>query len=202
MQIINYGHFTRDVVGGFMWFKNELDQDWNAMQMGNQEGVPQLVVLGDAGVFISSIHPVWCAVQNGVVTHIEFDPSRIVPDGKTVLGIDGVTMNDVEPGMLYQGGQLLPKPYVPPPPYTIPVAAMWGRFADDMEAEAFDTAMSTASPFRLRKAFQSATQLTSGTELFDFVKGVLTSSISAQRADEILAPLTPDETASAATESL
>lgn len=75
----------------------------------------------------------------------------------------------------------------PPPPYGLPVSVFWTRMTDE-EAEEFDGAMATASPLRLRRVFNSATSITSGTELFLFVRNVLVGVVSGTRADEIMAP--------------
>lgn len=79
-------------------------------------------------------------------------------------------------------------PYVEPPPqpYSLPVSTLWGRMTD-LEAEDFDVAMSTASPLRLRRQFNSASTMASDGELFAFVKGVLNTVVSPQRADELMA---------------
>ena len=80
------------------------------------------------------------------------------------------------------------EPYVAPPPapYDLAVSDIWGRMTD-AEAEAFDAAMSVAPPLRLRKQFNSASIMTSDSELFNFTKGVLTSSIGAARTGEVMA---------------
>lgn len=75
----------------------------------------------------------------------------------------------------------------PPPPYVLPVSVFWTRMTDE-EAEDFDGTMATSSPLRLRRAFNSATSMTSETELFLFVRSVLVGSVSSTRADEIMAP--------------
>lgn len=75
----------------------------------------------------------------------------------------------------------------PLPPYTLPVSVFWTRMTDD-EAEGFDGAMASASPLRLRRAFNSATSIISETELFLFVRTVLVGGVPATRADEIMAP--------------
>lgn len=74
----------------------------------------------------------------------------------------------------------------PPAPYTFQISTLWSRLTDD-EAETFDGAMATASPLRLRKQFNLATSMVSDSELFTFTKGVLTTSLTAQRAAVILA---------------
>lgn len=75
---------------------------------------------------------------------------------------------------------------LPPQPYSLPVAVLWLRMTDT-EAEDFDTAMSTASPLRLRKAFNTANSLASDGELFGFVRGVMIGVVTEIRADEIMA---------------
>lgn len=78
--------------------------------------------------------------------------------------------------------------YVAPPlvPYELSVSVFWTRMSDT-EADEFDAAMSVAPPLRLRKVFNTSQVLTSQTELFDFVRGVLVTVVSETRADEILA---------------
>ena len=75
----------------------------------------------------------------------------------------------------------------PPPPYVLPVSVFWTRMTDE-ETEDFDAAMATASPLRLRRAFNSATSMTSEAELFLFVRTVLVGVVSATRAYEIMSP--------------
>jgi hypothetical protein len=75
---------------------------------------------------------------------------------------------------------------LPPPPYTLNISTIWGRMTDE-EAEAFDAAVSTTPPLRLRKQFQSASTMKSDSELFTWVRNVLIGVSDATRADEILA---------------
>lgn len=99
-------------------------------------------------------------------------------------------------GMLFDGTNYTNPPVVvpPPQPYTLPVAIFWLRMTDE-EAEAFDGAVGTASPLRLRRAFNTATSIHSEGELFGFVRNVLIGIISAARVDQIMAD--PGNTASA-----
>lgn len=95
-------------------------------------------------------------------------------------------------GWTFSGGvfspPVLPEPPVlPPPPYALPVSVLWSRMTD-AEAETFDSDISTASPLRLRRAFNAASSIASDSELFEFVKQVLDRSIAATRLQEILAP--------------
>lgn len=89
--------------------------------------------------------------------------------------------------LILNNGSYTVLPYVAPPPqpFNISISAMWGLMTD-LEAEAFDTAMAVAPPLRLRKQFQTSQSFMSNSELYPFVEGVLTTSISAQRAGEIL----------------
>jgi len=191
MIITNYGHFTRATGDSpyIMFFKNEEGQDWYEMQRGETDGVPKLVELGDQGVFISSIHPVWCMVNpQGVVTNVEFDPSRMVPDDKTILGFDEATLDDVKEGMLYHNGELLPAPEPEPAPYSLSKEIPWLRMTD-AEAEDADQAFNSAS-VRFRQAYNSAASLTSGTDLWNQWRNILLSVFTEERVDELLAPET------------
>lgn len=84
---------------------------------------------------------------------------------------------------------------LPPQPYILPVYVIWMRMTDD-EAEEFDSAISAASPLRLRKAFNTATNLTSGSELFLFVRNILINIFDETRADEIVAIPTSEDMSS------
>lgn len=91
-------------------------------------------------------------------------------------------------GMLYDGTAFTNPPPGPvvPMPYSLPVSIFWLRM-NDTEAEDFDAAISTASPLRLRKAFNTATSMSSEGELFGFVRNVLVTVVSLERATEIMA---------------
>lgn len=102
---------------------------------------------------------------------------------------------EVQPGYTYDGENFYPPvipPPPPPPPYALPVALLWMRMTDT-EAEDFDAEMSVASPLRLRRAFNTAQQLTEDSELFNFVKDVLTSTFTEIKADELLQAQQPGE---------
>jgi hypothetical protein len=101
--------------------------------------------------------------------------------------------DDVEPSgqelyaaIIASGVPIAPYVAPPPQPYSLPVSAFWGRMTD-LEAEDFDAAMSTASPLRLRRQFNSATSMASDGELFAFVRGVLVTVVTSARADELMA---------------
>ena len=76
----------------------------------------------------------------------------------------------------------------PLPPYILPISALWVRMTDEV-AEEFDTAMVTAAPLRLRKAFNTASHLTQHRELFNFVLSVLSSIFDEAKVHELNRPL-------------
>lgn len=91
-------------------------------------------------------------------------------------------------GYLY-GGETFTAPPISEPepmPYTLPVALIWLRMANDDEVESFDIALSVATPLRLRRAFNTATSLHSSGELFAFVKNILAGVFGTIRAQEII----------------
>lgn len=111
MQIKNYGHFQQYQDGWMYLYKNEDGRDWNAIQRGDLEN-PPIVALGPQGQFVASIYPTWVSIDaNGTVTNVEFDPSRIVPHDKTVLGTDAAE-GVIQIGMIYADGAFA----FPPPP--------------------------------------------------------------------------------------
>lgn len=93
--------------------------------------------------------------------------------------------------------------YAPPapPPFSLPVSELWSAMTD-VEAEDFDAAMSSASPLRLRRAFNSATSIYSESELFSFTFNVMKGAIGLARAQEIMSAETASTTASAAMEEM
>jgi hypothetical protein len=78
--------------------------------------------------------------------------------------------------------------YVPPPPqpYNFQITNLWDRLTED-EAEEFDGEATTASPLKLRKQFATATSMMSDSELFAWVRNILTGLFGETRADELLA---------------
>ena len=130
---------------------------------------------------------IYCKIENGlVVDRALFDEPMPTdwPDYSAWVHND-----EAQIGWSYANGVFTPPapaptPPVAPVPYSLPVSVLWTRMSDE-EAEAFDTAMSTATPLRLRKAFNSATSLPSESEVFAFTKNVLKTALSAARADEI-----------------
>jgi hypothetical protein len=104
MEIVNFGHFTRQNSTGVIFYQNEDGQDWYELRSG-------LTSWSNQGDFIDAVYGAWAMVDpvTGVVTNVEFDPSRMVPDNKIVLGIDA-DVSEILPGMIYSEGVLLPVP--------------------------------------------------------------------------------------------
>lgn len=65
------------------------------------------------------------------------------------------------------------------------IASIWSSFTDS-EAEAFDEAMSGATPLRLRRVFETSQTIETGTEVFEFVRNVMATAIGEKRTKEIL----------------
>jgi hypothetical protein len=102
MQITNFGHFQTIIRSPRkpICFENELGQDWYDMRKS-------LTTWDYHGEFVNAVYGAWALVdENGVVTNVEQDPSRLMPGDRTVLGIDA-DPEDIEPGMVWDGKQLL-----------------------------------------------------------------------------------------------
>jgi len=103
MEITDYGFFRampeRPRIR-LLRFENEKGEDWYDLRRTLTEWEP------DTGEFISAIFPAWALVdERGVVTNVEYDPSRLMPGDRRVLGIEA-PLEDVHPGMIYRDGQL------------------------------------------------------------------------------------------------
>lgn len=109
MNITDYGFFTviEPPPGNIiLLFQNEAGEDWYDLRFA-------LTTWGSNGAFIDAIFPTWAMVDSdGVVTNVEYDPSRLMPGDRRVLGIDA-PIEQVKPGMIFKDGQLLP-PEEPP----------------------------------------------------------------------------------------
>lgn len=102
MEITNFGHFqtVNPEAIGMLCYVNEDGQDWYEMRRGLTKWEVS------TGAFINAVYGAWATVDvDGVVTNVEQDPSRLVPDNRTVLGIDALYY-EIKPGWLYRGGQL------------------------------------------------------------------------------------------------
>lgn len=103
MVIVELGHFTRsnpDAIG-IIFYANEDERDWYDMR-------PALTSWDvRTGAFIDAIYGAWAMVDPAtmLVTNVEQDPSRLVPDNKILLGIDA-HYGDIKPGMIYKDGEL------------------------------------------------------------------------------------------------
>jgi hypothetical protein len=111
MEIVNFGHFTSYSQGdGILYFKNEDDQDWYDLRFG-------LTTWDDKGTFVDAIYGAWAMVDPSTmcITNVEFDPSRLMPGDRIVLGIDA-DWTTIFKGKLYEDG-VLKDPPTPPIDY-------------------------------------------------------------------------------------
>jgi hypothetical protein len=100
MEITNFGYFTASSTPGTLYFTNEEGQDWYELRFA-------LTQWNERGDFINAIYGAWAMVDaDGVITNVEYDPSRLMPGDRTVLGIDA-HHEHIEPGMLYQDGVIV-----------------------------------------------------------------------------------------------
>jgi hypothetical protein len=107
IEIKDYGYFKvvpdspERPQGRIIYFETEDGVDW-------YETVRTLVTLdGETGAFIGSIHPTWALVDaDGLITNVEYDPSRLVPRDRRVLGID-VPWKTIKRGTVYRDGTLI-----------------------------------------------------------------------------------------------
>jgi len=107
MEIVNFGTFTHYGLNGVMYFTNESGQDWYQMLNG-------LTSWDERGNFINSIYGAWATVdpETMKIKNVEYDPSKLVPRERIVLGIDA-DWEDIKEGMLYQNGQIVEAPPEP-----------------------------------------------------------------------------------------
>lgn len=101
MEIVNFGHFTLDNPDseGILFYVNEDGQDWYGMRHA-------LTTWDPRGKYVDAVYGAWALVSpDGIVTNVEQDPSRLVPDNKTVLGIDA-SHKDIKQGMVWDGKEL------------------------------------------------------------------------------------------------
>lgn len=74
---------------------------------------------------------------------------------------------------------------LPPLPYTLFVSDFWDRMTVE-EGDDFDAAMSVATPLKSRKAFNAAVTLQSDSDLFAWVRNVLLTVTTEERANAIM----------------
>lgn len=104
MEIVNFGRFERSSTTGPMNFANEDGQDWYDLRRS-------LTNWGPSGDFIDAIYGAWVCVDpiTSTVINVSFDPSRLVPDSKIVLGVDA------EPASILVGQSFTGTAFVDPP---------------------------------------------------------------------------------------
>jgi hypothetical protein len=104
MEIVNFGHFKPTSTTGIMFFANEEGQDWYDLRRS-------LTTWDERGNFLTAIYGAWAVVDpvSHKVQNVEYDPSRIVPMDKIVLGIDA-DVDDIAEGMLFSNGEIIPAP--------------------------------------------------------------------------------------------
>jgi hypothetical protein len=103
MEITNFGHFKVSSQSGTLYFTNDEGHDWYDIRFG-------LTQWDEKGEFLDAIYGAWAMVSpEGVITNVEYDPSRLMPGDRTVLGIDA-SHEEITEGMLYRDGVILPKP--------------------------------------------------------------------------------------------
>jgi hypothetical protein len=104
MEITDFGmfHLTEPDPAGpvILFFENEDGQDWYDMRVA-------LTEWDEMGRFVNAVYGAWAMVDaDDVVTNVEYDPSRLMPGDRRILGIDA-SIKDIKTGMLYRDGQLV-----------------------------------------------------------------------------------------------
>lgn len=103
MEITDFGMFhiiEPPPDNRILLFVNEDGQDWYEMRFALTEWEPA------TGEFINAVYGAWAMCdENGIVTNVEQDPSRLMPGDRRILGIDA-SYADIQPGMVYRDGQL------------------------------------------------------------------------------------------------
>lgn len=145
MQIVNFGHFKLVSTTGIMFFTNEDGLDWYDLRAN-------LTTWDERGEFIDAVYGAWATVDPATMqlTNVEHDPSKLVPNDRIVLGIDAGP-EDVQEGMVYQDGQLLPPP--PVAPVFLPVSRRKLRLTlvrNDIPLAAVDAAIAAMPEGRVK----------------------------------------------------
>jgi hypothetical protein len=101
MDVVNFGHFTVSASDdGIIYYANEDGMDWYEMRKGLTNWTL------DRGQFVDAVFGAWATVDpDGVIINVEFNPSNLVPDNRTVLGIDA-HWEEIWPGWTYRDGEL------------------------------------------------------------------------------------------------
>ncbi|ARO29956.1 hypothetical protein NXC14_CH02007 [Rhizobium sp. NXC14] len=124
MEIVNFGLFKPLNDTGIIFYQNEHQQDWYDLRKG-------LTNWNEKGDFVDAVYGAWVLVQpedgsstDGVVTNVEYDPSRLVPHNKIVVGVDAAP-SEIASGMLFQAGAFLPAPPVIEPMPNLSPRQLW-----------------------------------------------------------------------------
>jgi hypothetical protein len=105
MEITDFGMFhlrDPDPAGPvILFFENQDGQDWYDMRWA-------LTTWDREGRFINAVYGAWAMVDAaGIVTNIEYDPSRLMPGDRRILGIDAA-IDEIQVGSYWDGEQLFP----------------------------------------------------------------------------------------------
>lgn len=106
MDIVNFGTFQVKPSGrGIIFFENEEGQDWYDLRVALTEWDV------DTGEFVNAIYGAWAMVDpdSMEITNVEYDPSRMMPGNKIVLGIDA-PFDTIHVGQIYTGTDIINKP--------------------------------------------------------------------------------------------
>ncbi|MRN67962.1 hypothetical protein [Brucella sp. 10RB9213] len=106
MEIVNFGLFKPTTSTGIVFYENEDGRDWYELRRG-------LTSWDVKGNFVNAVYGAWALVdpESRAVINVEYDPSRLVPHNKIVLGIDA-DWTEIKTGMIFDGENLKE----PPPP--------------------------------------------------------------------------------------
>lgn len=105
MDIVNFGTFqVKPGSVGIIFFENEEGQDWYQLRYS-------LTEWAERGEFINAVYGAWAMVdpESMEITNVEYDPSRLMPGNKIVLGIDALH-TDIHVGQIYTGTDIIDKP--------------------------------------------------------------------------------------------
>lgn len=103
MELVDYGFFrVREPEPNepkILWFVNEKGEDWYELRK-------TLTEWDVVGRYVSAIFPTWVMCDaDGYVTNIEYDPSRLMPGDRRILGLDA-PLSSVQVGQKYENGKI------------------------------------------------------------------------------------------------
>lgn len=104
MEIVNFGHFKTEIKDSVLYHTNEDGKDWYDLRKG-------LTTWSATGDFLTAVYGAWVLIDPATmrVTNVEFDPSRLVPNDKILLGVDA-DVADIKVGSLFADGALVDSP--------------------------------------------------------------------------------------------